>query len=488
MFQVRFYTINKRKNSTALPPAAYSSFNCQAKSPLSIQSPVILLEFSDGAEHNPVSFNYAYIPTFNRYYWVNDWVNTGVLWEAKLSVDVLASFRSAIMSHTTFVLRAAADYNPQLPDSVYPATVEKTLDKININTPWVGIPDEIVDGTPTGFYSVGIASEGFVKYYGMLRTTLEALLSYILSDAYATAAIGDLQLAMYPETKIALNPMQYITSITYIPFIGPYANGTNVTGIKIGSVTVNLTAREFTTDSCRAILMIDRNLDTHNHPDALTRGLWLDMAPWTTFELFFPPFGLIPLDSAILGRATKLSLMIVVDCRTGAGTMSVYAVYSASSEVMIAQVDGQIGIDIPVSGIATRPSGGIAVSLGAFQGVTSGITAAAAGNVAGSVGAFASAVDAVVGDAVQASIPHLSVIGSQGSASKLSGQPALNITYTGICGENNAEIGRPLCESVTLSTLSPGFVLCSGSDLPINGTANEQQMVNDFLNGGVFLA
>ena len=59
----------------------------------SIISPVVLMELE-----NPSSYNYAYIPEFGRYYFINDIVSVRKgLWRISMRVDVLESFKNYIL-------------------------------------------------------------------------------------------------------------------------------------------------------------------------------------------------------------------------------------------------------------------------------------------------------------------------------------------------------------------------------------------------------
>lgn len=61
--------------------------------------------------------NYAYIPTFNRYYYVNDIVIdiTG-LWLVSMHVDVLMSYKTEIKAQNAIVARQERKYNMYLDD------------------------------------------------------------------------------------------------------------------------------------------------------------------------------------------------------------------------------------------------------------------------------------------------------------------------------------------------------------------------------------
>ena len=63
------------------------------------------------------TFNYVYIEAFNRYYYVNDITSLKKdLWQMTLSVDVLMTYRNAILSCTGFVDRNENEFNADLID------------------------------------------------------------------------------------------------------------------------------------------------------------------------------------------------------------------------------------------------------------------------------------------------------------------------------------------------------------------------------------
>lgn len=72
-----------------------ATFDCTLRSETSVSDPALLLEF-DG---NLSQFNYCYIPEFARYYYITDITSVrNKLWQIKAHVDVLMSFRQAILS------------------------------------------------------------------------------------------------------------------------------------------------------------------------------------------------------------------------------------------------------------------------------------------------------------------------------------------------------------------------------------------------------
>lgn len=71
----------------------------------SVTNPVIRIEYT-----NPVSCNYAFIPEFGRYYYVDDIVSLRTnLWELHLRVDVLMSFKVDIRNSQVIVEETSSE-------------------------------------------------------------------------------------------------------------------------------------------------------------------------------------------------------------------------------------------------------------------------------------------------------------------------------------------------------------------------------------------
>lgn len=57
-----------------------------------VVNPEILIEHA-----NPTGYNYAYIPEFNRYYFINEFTSVrNGLWRVRLAVDVLETYKTQI--------------------------------------------------------------------------------------------------------------------------------------------------------------------------------------------------------------------------------------------------------------------------------------------------------------------------------------------------------------------------------------------------------
>lgn len=69
---------------------------------------------------NPTAYNYAYIPDFGRYYFIDEIINkSNDLWEVSFKVDPLKSFASEIKASQCVVAKSSSKYNLFINDPNY---------------------------------------------------------------------------------------------------------------------------------------------------------------------------------------------------------------------------------------------------------------------------------------------------------------------------------------------------------------------------------
>lgn len=89
---ITFFSFSKKMNSTSQPSGGLVT-SCDLKRGTDVLNPQIIINRRDMS-----NYNYAYIPAFSRYYWINNWSVDGGLWYGALSVDALASWKAEIGS------------------------------------------------------------------------------------------------------------------------------------------------------------------------------------------------------------------------------------------------------------------------------------------------------------------------------------------------------------------------------------------------------
>lgn len=122
-------TSDKRKlhkNKTEI-----DTISCKIKQGTSILNPIVII--NKLSTKKIVRCNYAYIRELQRYYFINDIVeSTGQLMELHMHVDVLQSYESDIKSISTLILRQENVYSPYFVDEEMLVRTNRFRTKKNI--------------------------------------------------------------------------------------------------------------------------------------------------------------------------------------------------------------------------------------------------------------------------------------------------------------------------------------------------------------------
>lgn len=495
-FNVQFYTFAKRLRSTAVPSGSGRTVSCHANETLDLLAPEIVLDWRQ-EQGLPTGYNYAYISDFRRWYRITGWANDGGIWTARLQVDALASWRTELRANTTYIYRSGSSYDGDVMDQLYPTISRYRRLKIGLPRMW-----SLDDATPLvsqgdGYYILGIVGDGQTRYYAFTPAKLEEFLAAIYAPAYYNAVLGEFGAVEYPEAKVAIDPLQYISSIRFWP-CGIGAPGTDwalhftglVTSIPVGPVSVTATARVFSAAGAYAdttsynTTYYDLNISgtDFRHPQADERGDYMQLAPFTAYEVFYPPWGLIALSPQDLMEADYLRIRITADIRSGTAELTLSALHTVNSQVreyIMVRSSAQVGIDCPLSHYV-QP--GVA-KLSTLANVVSAGVNLLTGNVMGGIGG----ASAAIGSAVQGQIPHLSVVGSQASGAAMAGAPYLLVTHTYAANDDLDGRGRPLMARRQLSALS-GYVMGDPDEISIACTEPELSEIRAAIGEGCYLA
>lgn len=450
---ITLYQYQKRENSTARPSGG-SSIEGTLRNNSSVVSPSI--EFS---AQNLSGYNYAYIPVFSRWYFIRNWSFIDGLWLADMECDTLATYRDQIGASEQYVIRSSAESDGSIVDGYYPAKAEMAvITKESYDQPW--------ENSGTCFV-VGIVGDnansgtGCVSYYMMNEIMFKEFGNTILgSTDYMGSDFGTDVTLDFLKTQI--NPFQYVVSCMRFPWA---ASGEVSGNINLGWWSVELGAfkvRENQTE--RAVF----HCDVPKHPQAATRGNYLNSAPFARYNLQIPCFGQIPLPADILCNLDTLYVFCDVDVITGKAML--YVTTSGGYDDIIYKASGQVGATVQIGQISSD-------FLGAGLGAVGAVGSVLTGNIAGAIGSISSAIDSAA--------PQLQTNGSNGSFAEFKLRAQLVGEFFTIADGDNANHGRPLCKVRTISSV-PGFVMCEKPDIAITGTAEEARTIKTYMEGGFF--
>ena len=94
---IKLYSLSKRNKSTIVVSSSGTDVNVDIKDNCSVENPILLFDFE------PTSYNYVYIPVWDRYYFISNWQYIVGLWEVSLTEDYLASYKDEILDTTAII-------------------------------------------------------------------------------------------------------------------------------------------------------------------------------------------------------------------------------------------------------------------------------------------------------------------------------------------------------------------------------------------------
>ena len=508
-FNVRMYTaFQKRKNSTKLPSGTYDEFPCVLKDTSSIISPTIEIAFEQN--YTLANYTYAYIEGFGRYYFIKDIRYTKRVWEIDLEVDVLATYRAAILGGAKYVLRAESQYDLSITDKTRLMTNKVQTATRVTSCPWVNYTN-----LSSGAYVIGVigdspsGSTGCVNYYVMSAGEIRAFLAKafdanvldIDSDANIDAKI----------MKAFVNPTQYIVSIMWFPVDPPKTANLHV--LHIGWWN---TMNGYNMVSDQKVKRFNRvSIRGTNHPQATGTTHFLNASPYTTRSLFLPCFGEIPIDTD-RGGSLEVAIDVKCDFLTGAAQADIWGSGNQSTETpaLIARVNGQMGVSLPVAQMIQNGGGmldaytarrnaplsfisGVGNMIGVGLSMLNPITVQSGvsllGNGISIAGSSIIASDAAAMQGKGASCPTAYSSGALGSClevlaekSDTTRQVCLSETFTRVTETSAHDMGLPLSQTKALSSLT-GFCLCANGNVEIGGAKQEKDAIEAYLTSGFYI-
>ena len=478
---INLFKFTKRENSTKRPTGTGTKYACYLKDPTSVVNPTIVIQTTGNAFPD---YNYAYIATFGRYYFISDIVSDGELWEISMETDILATYRTEISGSSLYLLRCSDAYDGDIIDNFYPVSTDYTQVVTTAQSPFIHDTTENIN-VGNGTFIVGITSApggssngmyGSIRYYAMPKSEFVGLVDTLLDDTFLSGYLNSNDAAIELQKSI-IDPLQFIKSCIWIPDLYSTLSGFSTENNTLDVWSwgpISAKNKLLTSNYPYRIYNITINITAH--PQASSRGSYMNCEPFTKLMMRVPCFGLIDLDTTMLKESTTVRAQITLDYITGLGVLEIYS----SDGVMLTRQTSQIGVPIQLSQVSHDYIGG---TVRTGQSILGTIGSAITGNIIGAI----SGGLAAIGNAADIMKPVSSSVGSNGAFAGMYGSPALYHTFFTAVPDDNADIGRPLCQFKTISTLSSGsFLMARSGDVAISGTSGEQAQLKDYLERGIF--
>lgn len=441
--QIVLYSgFSKEANSTKQPSGG-TPVNCVLKENTSVVHPVFILQSAD--------FTINYLSWGSRYYFVDDIVAlTNDMLELHCTVDVLATYKDSIGSSSQYVTRSASQSDPYCIDMLYPTQNKCTTE----NTQITGL------GTSSsGCYVVGVISDAGqgIKYYSMTASTFASFMAFMFGGSWLDAPVTEVSVELQKEL---VNPFQYIASIQWFPFL---IGGTSEY-VKFGYWTSTVIAEHI--NPSNRTKQIITSITLPRHPQASTRGAYLNGSPYTRHMVHLGVWGSFPLDATYFVESGNCAININIDLYTGVGVL----IMTAPSGYTINKLTAQCGVPLQISQVTQN-------LVQTSMGVLGMIGSAVSGNLMGFASGIANAIESLA--------PQVQTQGAQGSNVGWTIAPYVVSTFYPLVEEDNTHNGRPLMQRKTISSLS-GYIKVENPDVDIVGTVYEKDQIMGYMTGGFY--
>ena len=472
---VYFYKNFKKRTNSTKQPAVNSQdriIDCQLKENCSIENPILRITTGSATAGWQDNLNYAYIPSWGRYYKVEDGVYAGGnIWEVHLVDDAPASNKSEILNTIAFIEYAGDVTASFIPDTRLTMSGNYSYG----DRSYQGI--ELLDDR-LYYYVSAVSANGSDRVYQLSRSNLN---NFVTNLSALNGTILDKIAAQCGSAFGAISrviAMPFIAS-TYMTVGLHTDNSIDCAGNTIGTGHIYYWEPTDTSnegaDPCVYLGSKSITVPWSNIPADYRR-----LRPYTEFRLFLPFYGDVDIDPALLCQQTSITVAYVISLRDGSIT---YRVNCNTS--VIGPFTAKIGQEVAIGQSFDN-------NLGFFKGavdVAAGAANAAMGNY---LGAAQGMTNGLINMGVASMQRHVNVNGASTGLpmSKLGLNIELTRNYypTPVDPSNmQGTLGCPYMRVETLSNHSGYYVKCRDASVDITHYAGEAETINNMLNSGIYL-
>ena len=468
--KVRFYNFSKRENSTKQPSAtdSYTEKELWLKDLSDIKAPSFDLKTTN------FTFDYVYIPDWDRYYFVSDVISINNS-ETRyiLEEDSLASKKTAIGNTVAHIAYSSTGYDTMKVDHRLPVKATKTVKSASADP-------AIFNGT--GCFIITLvadnSSTGMTAQYAFTQSNFRTLCNNLFTDQNLQDSIK----------KYCNSPFDAVVGCKWVPFAYDEIPGT-AGSVTFGGEATGATAKALTSAPIRAgvaSVSIPWQYDDFRRAD-----------PYTSISVWIPGYSFIDLNASDLVNETSIKIDFMCDC--GAGSV-LYRVMSSDSSRLYTSGSYDVGVNIPISSITMDAPGiisGVSGTVG--SGINSALSAFmpfsnASGQYMNMMGAMSGAGGVLTSGTNAILSANKRIASTRGSFSgrAIFGAGSSVVIYTFSVETENpndsnyiAKWGRPVGRTEAISNHS-GYVQCNGASIDIPGDSFERAQINSFLNAGFY--
>lgn len=469
MATLTYWTLAKRHNSTKAPTGAGTQVTVNLKGGSDLLTPVFTLNYS-----GTPSFSYMFFE--GRYYFVTGIKNVRQdLWEITGSVDPLATSKADILAMSPYVLYYT-HANTEIADKRLSVKTSRSLVVETADFSFLGAGHT---------YILTVVGKDQICAFNLGAADIDAMFAQDYQNSYDAAvnAIPNVTGIDFADTIIdtvrwwkeymqsvggafnyAGTVAENIKRCIILPMTMGHIGGQPNVRIKLGGVDTGVDAFKVNVRTVDDSVTI--NIPWQNIAD------WRRLSPYMEIYLHIPPLGLIALSPSDLIGYTQLTVKMSMDVLSGDTIFQVIA-----GTHVIYQATTNLATEYAIGSSQTGIQQGANALIGAAGALTGNPLMAAAG---------------VLGLANDLR-PTPTCIGSNSGGAVL-GLPNMNrVTCYSIFHDTavtpssiSAEKGTPYNGVLSLANVS-GYVQTSGASVSGSMTDTEREMINQLMDGGIYI-
>lgn len=450
MINLTLYNFSKRVNSTKRPSGGLA-VSALLKDDVSIWRPIFEFELENADTYN-------YLKWGTRYYYINDVTyvsNDRVL--VTCTIDVLATFKEAIMSTTAYVEYSASSYDDSIVDTRF-----STVDTASYEYSTANLITNASSAGSGGMYIITYnSSQPTIGATGCVWAT-QVTAQNIAKILSTTEFIDWLDNA----SKQLNGAYDALTSMKYVPitFMG-------------GQGVANVVLAGYDTGISGIIPSYTQNYSV-NLSIPWQFSDFRNLSPFTSLLLWLPAYGYAEINPADLIGQTSVTINLVVDGLSGEGT------YTVGS---IGRYTANFATDVPIGTTHTD-----------LLSTISSIGGAVLGGLAGGGIGVALTGGSLINGVINANQRIVGNSGSLGSYSSAIVKPDFlsswgHVGMVSICHDTNQEptslasVQGLNCRKVLNLGSLTGYVQTVNASVAANAPSDIINDINDYLNGGIYI-
>lgn len=481
--EVKFFNFQKRIRSTKTPDTLSGhSKDCQLTQGCSVLNPTLLIS----RDTYDITWNYAYIPKWGRYYNISNHEIIDGMIRLTLSVDVLSTWKNDIAVSPAYIMYAHDVPGGLIPDNRIPCSKNVVIHENTYNLGTYNgqsLPADFfsIQGPNDGaLYVISVTGKGsYGDYLITYSDDLPSLLDGV--DSFVDNVMKD-TLTAFKQVFYGGSAADCLKGCLALPLLFTGMPGDKTSSIVLGSYPCKTGTRD--------IKGIHLDHKIRRRTFVLTipwqYSDWRRRTPYTAIYVYLPLIGMLSIPTDDLVNESSITFDYNINVTSGDIAVS-YRASSSGRFIGTASGNCAMGVTVGSSGVDVGKSAGAVVTGAAALAATLATGGAAAPVALGAIGAMGASVNSFMQSQGGMTSGQGGLVGG---ASHALDRYARIWTVSRVLTEEpdklNDVMGKPYMKRSNIGSFPGGYVQTDGFEVVSGATDTERSQINSYCNSGIY--